>query len=246
MVPFSTSTAIDGYIENKLNIEIAARLKDQGSLVRELSDKAEDVVWARFKRYGVLVGILAAGVLGIIAFVGIKTVDDISRRLEPIVSAAEQRAQARIGSLKASLDQLSQDVANQTNRVSAKNGEILQEFARLDALSKQINGMVKSLQTNVQQVSKQVDVLSVRKAYPTLGMPRIVTYESQPWSGRTTKKATDKWVSIYIDPPSIGEFSPQQIDNLVKSLKAARYTSYLGLFGISGPISQGFGPLRKR
>jgi hypothetical protein len=39
-VPFSTRTAIDDYIENKLDIDISARLKDQNSIVRELSDKA--------------------------------------------------------------------------------------------------------------------------------------------------------------------------------------------------------------
>jgi hypothetical protein len=182
-----------------------------------------------------------AGILGIITFVGIKTVNDISNRLEPVVAEAEQRAKARIASLKASLDQLAQDVTTQTSRVSTKNGEISKEFLRLDALSNQIDGMVQSLQNNVQQVSKQVDILSVRKAYPTLGLPKIVTFEGRPWVDH--KKMGDNWVNIYIGPTSVGEFAPQQIDNLVASLKTAGYSSYLGLFGVSGPISQGFGPL---
>src|ERR1044071_8176158 len=50
-------------------------------------------------------------------------------------------------------------------------------LARLDALSKQVDEMVKSLENNVKQASQQIDVLSVRKAYPTLGQPKIVTFE---------------------------------------------------------------------
>jgi hypothetical protein len=44
-VPSSTISAIDTYIQNKLTLELSARLKDQSNIVRELADKAEDTVW---------------------------------------------------------------------------------------------------------------------------------------------------------------------------------------------------------
>jgi uncharacterized Zn finger protein (UPF0148 family) len=38
-VPSSTTSAIDTYIQNKVNMEFSSRLKDQGSLVRESATK---------------------------------------------------------------------------------------------------------------------------------------------------------------------------------------------------------------
>ena len=84
----STTAAIDVYIQNRLNLEMLNRLKDQASLVREIGDQAEDVVWKRLKLFGVLLTVI----LGFIAFIGIRTLDDVSKRIEPIISAAEQRA----------------------------------------------------------------------------------------------------------------------------------------------------------
>jgi uncharacterized Zn finger protein (UPF0148 family) len=127
----STTSAIDSYIQNKVNLELSTRLKDQSSLVREIGDKVEDVVWKRFTHYGVMAGVVLSCILGLIAFVGIKTLDHVSKRIEPVVAAAEQRAQAakrtideaasKVDSVKASLDNLSQDVETQTKRVAEKS-----------------------------------------------------------------------------------------------------------------------------
>jgi hypothetical protein len=95
-VPSSTTPAIDTYIHNKVNLELSSRLKDQSGLVREIGDQAEDIVWKRLKRYGVIFGALLSCILGFIAFEGIRTLDDVSKRIEPVVSADEQRAQAAV------------------------------------------------------------------------------------------------------------------------------------------------------
>jgi hypothetical protein len=84
---------------------------------------------------------------------------------------------------------------------------------------------------------------SVRKAYPTLGQPKFVTYDGGQWEGAAAKGARDKWINIYIPPLALADFSPDQIDKLVEQLKNAGYTSFLGMFGIGGPYSQNFGLL---
>lgn len=53
--------AIDSYIEARANRILDARLSDQATLVREVADKAEDVVWARLKRYTIIVSVIVAG-----------------------------------------------------------------------------------------------------------------------------------------------------------------------------------------
>jgi hypothetical protein len=88
-VPSSATSAIDAYIQNKLTLELSARLKDQTSIVRELADKAEDTVWSRLKRYTVILGIGAA----ILAYFGLKPLYDIYHQIEPMVNAADQRIQ---------------------------------------------------------------------------------------------------------------------------------------------------------
>jgi hypothetical protein len=251
-VPSSTISAIDTYIQNKLTLELSARLKDQSNIVRELADKAEDTVWNRLRRYTIILGIGAA----ILAFFGLKPLYEIYNQIKPMVSAAEQRVQAvtqtiaqittEVTSMKVAVDRLSSDVDAQTTRVAQRGGEISQKFERLDATANELSGrveaMAKSLESKVQQVSKQVDIVSVRKAYPTLGQPKVVTYDGGQWEGLAAKGPKERCINIYIHPLAMGEFSPDQIDKLVEELKNAGYTSYLGMFGIGGPYSQNFGP----
>jgi hypothetical protein len=270
-VPLSTPSAIDAYVQNKVNLEISSRLTDQSSLVRELGDKAEDIVWRRLKQYGVLFGLLLAGILGFIAFLGIKTLDDVSKRIEPIVSAAEQRAQAAkrtieetgtyVDSLKSSVDQLSRDVNVQIKRVSERGNEISQKFETLDTaatesqqraetyriraeqLSARLEEMTKGLENRVQQVAKQVDNVSIRQSYPTLGQPKFVTYRGDRWKDLSEKAPNEKWINIYIDPMAMGDFSADEVEHLFADLQKSGYTPLPGLFGIGGPYAQGFGPL---
>jgi hypothetical protein len=220
--PLLTTTAIDVYVQNRLNLEMSNRLKDQASLVREIGDKAEDVVWKRLKLFGALLTVI----LGFIAFIGIKTLDDISKRIEPIISAAEQRAQAakrtieetaaRVNSVKVSVDQLSTAVDGQKRRVAESGGEIAQKLRGLDAtatdaqrrgelyqarseeLARRFEAMETALESKATEVSKQVDNVSIRQAYPTLGQQRFVTYSNAPWKGLAGKVPNDKWINIFI------------------------------------------------
>jgi len=147
VIPSGTTSTIDTYIQNKVKLELSDRLKDQNSLVREIGDKAEEIVWKRFNRYSVIFGALLACILGFIAFVGIKSINDVStsakNKIEPVVKEAEQRAQAAretvnktaetANSVKGAVDQLSRDVNAQTKRVADKGGEISKKLETLDA-----------------------------------------------------------------------------------------------------------------
>jgi archaellum component FlaC len=270
-VPLSTPSAIDAYVQNKVNLAISSRLTDQASLVREIGDKAEDIVWKRLKQYGVLFGLLLAGILGFIAFLGIKTLDDVSKRIEPILSAAEQRAQAvkgtteetaaRVEAVKASLDQLSRDVAAQTQRVAEKGGEISNKLdslnaaadkaqkraeqyqARAEELSQNVEAMTKGLETRVEQVSKQIEDVSIRKAYPSLGQQFFVTYNGERWKDKAEKGQAELWFNIYLHPLVLGEIFPEQLKKLMEDVKRQNVTPLLGMFGIGGPYSTSFSAL---
>jgi prefoldin subunit 5 len=170
IVPSSITSAIDTYIQNRVNLELSTRLKDQNSLVREIGDKAEDIVWKRITRYGVMAGALLSCILGFIAFVGIKTLDDVSKRIEPVVSAAERRAQAakrtidgaasKVDSVRASLDHLSHDVETQTKRVADKSGEISQKLQKLDAAITDTEKRGDAYQARSEELSRRLEVMS--------------------------------------------------------------------------------------
>jgi hypothetical protein len=270
-VSSSSASAIDAYLRKKVDLELSGRLKDQNSLVRELGDKAEDILWNRFKRYSVILGALVAVLLGAIAFVGIKSLNDISARIEPIVHDAEERAKAakqtieltaaRVDSVKTSLDQLSRDAEAQTERVAESSGEISHKLGSLEAaandaqrkgegyqlhaeeLSSKLVAMEKSLQSRVQTVSKQVDDVSIQQVYPTLGQQKYVTLQGRQWKGKIDKQPNEKWINIYIQPQSMEDVSQDQLKTLMEELKTHGYTPLLGMIGIGGPYSTGFGPL---
>ena len=251
--------------------QVSSRLTDQKSLVREIADQAEDVVWKRLKHYGLLSGLLVTLILGFLAFVGVKTLDDVSKRIEPVVSDAEHRAQmarrtieetaTRVDSVKASLDQLSREAEAQTRRVADRGGEISRKLESLDAafseaqkrvekyqarsedLSRRLEAAGKALESKVEQISKQVDDVSIRRAYPTLGQQLFVTYDGARWKGAAEKGPKERWLSIRIDPRAVGDFSQDQIEKLVTELKKSGYTPWLGIFGVGGPYSSGYGSL---
>lgn len=68
-VPSSTLSVIDAYIQKKIDLELSNRLKDTRSIVRELGDKVEGVVWNRLRLATWAVGLF----LIILAFLGWNT-----------------------------------------------------------------------------------------------------------------------------------------------------------------------------
>src|ERR1035437_6843298 len=95
-------TAIDSYVQARIAQELSARLKDQGNLVREIGDKAEDVVWGRLKRYGWILTISTVVITVLLALWGVKSFDDAGnkivetarQRVEPLIQNTEGRAKA--------------------------------------------------------------------------------------------------------------------------------------------------------
>jgi hypothetical protein len=267
----STTAAIDAYIQGKLSSELSNRLRNEAGLVREIGDKAEDVVWKRLKRYGAIFSVLLTCILGFIAFVGVRTLDDVSKRIEPVVSSAEQRAQAakrtieetatKVDSVKGSLDQLSLDVEAQRRRVAERGSEISQKLGKLDAtadeaqkkgalyqshseeLSRRLETMEKSLESRVEQVSRQVDDVSIRRAYPNLGQEMFVTYNGVRWKSLKEKAPGERWINILIDPMAVPDLSADQLEKLMADLKTAGYVPLPGMFGVGGPLNSGLGPL---
>ena len=55
-VSASSVSAIDAYVRKKVDLELSGRLKDQNSVVREIGDKAEEILWSRLKRYSLIAG----------------------------------------------------------------------------------------------------------------------------------------------------------------------------------------------
>jgi hypothetical protein len=137
--------AIDSYVQAKVNQELSSRLKEQSNLVREIGDKAEDIVWARLKRYGWIITALIV----IIGLWGIKTIDDAGKkivesagqRVEPLIKSTESRAKSvqdqftktadKVNTVKKSIDDLSLTVDGLKKTALQTKGEISQETSSL-------------------------------------------------------------------------------------------------------------------
>ena len=261
------SPVTDAYIQKTVDRKLESRLQDQTAMVRELADKVEDVVWKRFTRYTVLLGLLVSGIIGAFTFFGITTYKDASGKIAPVVQAAVRRAErakqnvdasaARIDGLKGFVDQLSATLDAQTRPLAEKNSEISKKLADFDAAKKkmdtyeahsgevvrQLDGMQKSLETKVQQISNQVDDISVRRAFPGLGQTLFVTLDGKSWRNKTEKKPAENWVNVYIAAAALSGHSAAQIDTLMKDMKTTNYTPIVGLLGVGGPYFTGFGSL---
>lgn len=94
VVPPSPAPAIDAYIQKTIDSKLASRLKTETSLVRELADKVEDIVWKRYTRYVIILALLIAVLGASFTFFGVTTSKDVSAKIDPIVQAAVRRAEA--------------------------------------------------------------------------------------------------------------------------------------------------------
>jgi hypothetical protein len=217
-------------------------LQDQNSLVREMADKIEDVVLRRLKIAAWVIGLTIAVAVACFGLFGIKTFYDIYMRIQPAITALEQRvettnqaineASTKVGETREALNRLSTQVDEQAARLVARNGEISQKLASLD-----------TVEHKVEEITNQVDNLTIRQVYPTLGQQRFVTYLGNRWKGAAGKQPTDKWINIAIEPSAFGVFSPEKIDLLTRNLREAGYTPLLGSFGIGGPTPTSAGDL---
>jgi uncharacterized protein YceH (UPF0502 family) len=242
-------STVEACVKARLDEEIAKRLVDQNSIVREIGDKAEDIIWKRLRFFGVLLAVI----LAFLGFYGYKTITDVTQ-------AIVRETAGNVNAVKSQLGQLSTDIDAQTKRVSEKGGEITERLSKLDAAANDaqakaeaylkradesattLNQRLAALDTKVAQVSAQADSVSVRQEYPDLGRAKVVTYKGGVWK-KDDKKPGEKWVGIFIFPYAIADFTGNEVDKLVKDLRAAGYTPLLGMFGIGGPYNSGIGPL---
>src|ERR1035441_7875140 len=133
-------TAIDSYIQARIAQELSTRLKDQGSLVREIGDRAEDVVWGRLKRYGFIVTILIV----ILGFLGVKSIDDAERK---IVDSAGQRVEPLIQKVEGRAKAVEGDISKTAERLATINGLV-------DKETKEISGLGLNTATALAKVSE--------------------------------------------------------------------------------------------
>ena len=283
--------AIDSYVQAKVDQQVTSRMIDETGAVRKIADSAEDILWARIKRYSWIVG-LAVLILGIYGFNSIKDakstiVNDAKGRLEPILSETERRVKSAQEEI-ARTDQTIQAVQNklnatskladsESNRISTDGGEINQKLAAVqqaadrantlgasfekqekqfeqeigqmrshaEDLSHKLDATQKTFDVKIAEATKQIDNVSIQRAYPTLGQKMYVTFNGQPWKGRKQKGPTDKWVNINLDPYAIGEtrVTQDQLQALSDAMEKAGFTPYFGLFGFGGGVSGGYGSL---
>lgn len=258
---------IEAQVQKHVDLELSDRLKDQNAMVRELADKVEDVIWKRFGRYTILLGLLISVIIGAFTFYGITTFSGASEKIEPVIQAAVaktktakqnvERLDARVESVRHGIDNLSILLNKQTQRVTEKTSEISLKLAafdasqkrmtdylnRADAMYRQLDAVQKSLQTRVQQVSNQADDILVKRVYPNLGRAIFVTLNGQPWRDKSEKSSKETWVNINVAPAATGNYSTLTIEKLMIEMKRQNYIPILGMFGVGGPYEQGFGAL---
>lgn len=151
LVALPERVAIDSYVEARVQQVLSARVVDQNSLIREVGDKAEDVVWTRIRRYTWAAGVTLF-LLGLYGFSSIheaKTtiVNEARSRLDPVIEDTEKRvkvAQLQIGdtdkkinAVQKQLDDTSRLADEQSRRIAARGGEIR---GKLEDVQKEADG----------------------------------------------------------------------------------------------------------
>lgn len=167
---------IDAYIEAKVGEALARRLVDQTSLVREIGDKAEDVVWARLKRYtwAVTIALFLLGLYGITSIQEAKSkiVDEARTRLEPVIADTEKRvtsarseiekSEIQIGLVKKKLDETSNLADRQSERLTVQGGEIEKKLAGVQEANQRVNVLNGGFEKRVTEYEKQLSEMQAR------------------------------------------------------------------------------------
>ena len=159
------------YVDRK----IAALIKDQNSIVRELADKAEDVVTARIKRYTVLTGFFIFIILGLLGFIGFRTLGDLKssvlQQIQPSVNAIQQQAKAlggtlddlqknRIPSITQSLNKVQGDANEQGRRISDAHGKFAESMQSLQTAEAKATADSAAFSRSVKENQEKLDQLT--------------------------------------------------------------------------------------
>lgn len=254
------ASAIDSYVLSRVNAELSTRLKDQNSLVREVGDKAEDIVWRRFRAYFGAIAVCVAA----IGWLGYKSVSDVQKAMEPVVrgfwdqvdvaKADMQRVSSQVTAVRQSVDSVSREAEAQKRRVADRGGEVGKKLEALDnailsarsyqlrseEAERRLQQVASRVEQRVEQLARQADRTSVRAAFPALGQPRLVTLEGKPWGGISSKPVGARWINLVIDVTAQRDYKPEEIDRLVTELKKKGLEPVLGSFGVGGAYSAGY------
>jgi hypothetical protein len=253
---------VDSYVQNRISKELGTRLADQAIIVRELSDKVEDLVWKRIWRYGGLVLALA----GVIAWFGYSSFKDITdsakRRLEPIISDAENRAKEAQKEIKATsdevhttknqIDALSAEAAAQKARLDSQSGEAAKKMSSLQQTADKFDTLAKEYETKANASISRIDAQSTRveravnnqaiaAAYPTI--------DTEPYAmlggkniDKSQKKPGDIWVQVHLTGLAINRhlLSGDKLNQLLNDMGNSGFTAFLGTPVVQGRVSGGF------
>jgi len=226
---------ITTYVQNRIDDELPKKFSAQENIVRELADRAEDIIWKRFYRYAAIISFFSAILIAIFIFSVGKTYkelfDDVKqsveRAMEPALSEAKEKARQA--------DTVASDAFATAQRIKGS----------VEKLSDDVNMQVSAANNIISTTSHEVSALSANQIFPGLGKEKYVTLDGQFWDQYKTKKPDDKWVNVYVETRSLGDYTQDQLIAISDNLKASGYTPILGFFGIGGPYSGGFGALEE-
>ena len=257
----SQRAQVDAYVQARVAKELGVRLTEENALVRELGDKVEDLVWKRIWRYGGLVLALA----GVVAWFGYSSFKDITdsarRRLEPIVSSAEERARQaqkdikvtsdEVHTTKDQIDTLSIEAARQKTRLDSQSGEAATKLAALqraadkaDALAKgyegKLDASIHRLDAQSARVERAVNNEAIATAYPTIDTEPYAMLDGRRID-RSQKKTGEIWVQVHLTGFAITRqvLSGEKLNQLMDEMTKAGYIPFLGTPVVAGRVSGG-------
>ena len=167
---------MDSYIVARVNREVALRTQDEPSVVRELSNKVEDEVWARLKRYTWIVGIATV----LLTLYGISSIKDAKQaiieqarsRVEPIVRDVEKRSlaaqgsvanvEARLPTVTTSLNNTADLAEQQRQRIEGQSAEITEKLSRFQIAANKADSMSSHFEQQVNDSQRRLDQLTRR------------------------------------------------------------------------------------
>lgn len=252
---------VDTYVHARVAKELAHLNQNPDAVAREIADKAEEVVWRRFKAYTVLIGVL----LAVIAWFGYSSFKDITdsarRQLDPIVNDALSKAKiaqtdvaATSGEVKATkekLDVVSKEADTQKARLDSQTGEASRKLAELQAsvdhankmgaeYDAKVGALTQRMESQYARITTAVNSKTIAEVYPDI--------DTEPWASiegkrldPTQKKPGEVWVQVHLSGFAISRhiLDATRLRELLANLEAAGYIPFLGTPAINGRMSGG-------
>jgi uncharacterized Zn finger protein (UPF0148 family) len=154
VAPLTDRATIDAYIQAKISQELTSRLKDQASLVREIGNQAEDVVWARLKRYTWILSIAFAIIGLILTLYGVKSLDDAKQK---VVSAAKEQVEPSIRQLETNISNLEARAAGANTTISTVESNLKTAQQKITQYDDKISNAGKAALADITQLRSSLD-----------------------------------------------------------------------------------------